>query len=553
MRFPRLSCLSVGSLATVVLFFLPAHASADVLDTVLAQGIGTHVTNVFRDGPSVAIHTSISSVTYDPPVRVQRDGLVYFEVLGTVRGTGWGGSCDTLDGPGPTSSAEATYDYTVPFTLRWPERFDGTLIYYQHGYPNLGFSLLIDGVLGPDNAARHFDELESFSVLSNVLAPRRGHALFAPNLGGLTRDGDLAAFAEDGPCEGDPLNLSVDAPITRDLAVLAKRLLAKLSGSPVKRTIGIGHSGGALVLQFVTGGVTTFLFEGPNATQRAYTGDNHVSAYDPSSPIIFDGVIPLAGAAPQLAQPFTATAKVMLIGGNADYAGIEMVRYASRLLRAGVDLNATVRVYQVTNLSHNFAEIALSTPMTNAVLKDVFGVDVFADGDRLAPVVAAAVDNMTAWIAKDTPPPPSRINGLAVDTDADGKPDAIAFTQAGGLTTEMVPMADKAALDTILAEPFQVSDDPALVGRYLELLEILDHVADGLRLPSVECRVGGYEFAAETRLVPFEDLDEHWGSYSAYQRCVTGTIEELSRDGLYDKQIGVKVGVPDQIRRLFKR
>ena len=338
---------------------------------------------------------------------------------------------------------EATYDYTVPFTLRWPERFDGTLIYYQHGYPNLGFSLLVDGFIGPDNGARHSDELESFSVLSNVLAPTRGHALFAPNLGGLTRAGDLAAFAEDGPCEGDPLNLSVDAPITRDLAVLAKRLLSKLAGSPAKRTIGIGHSGGALVLQFVTGGVTTFLFDGPNAAQRAYTGDNHVSAYDPSSPIIFDGVIPLAGSAPQLAQPFTATAKVMLIGGNADYAGIEMVRYASRLLRAGVDVNAMVRVYQVTNLSHNFAEIALSTPMTNAVLKDVFGVDVFADGDRLAPVVAAAVDNMKAWIAKGTPPPPSRINGLAVDTDGDGEPDAIAFTQAGGLTTGMVPMADK--------------------------------------------------------------------------------------------------------------
>ena len=33
---------------------------------------------------------------------------------------------------------------------------------------------------------------------------------------------------------------------------------------------------------------------------------------------------------------------------------------------------------------------------------------------------------------------------------------------------------------------------------------------------------------------------------------MTGTIEELSRDGLYDKQIGVKVGVPDQNRRLFK-
>jgi hypothetical protein len=338
----------------------------------------------------------------------------------------------------------------------------------------------------------------------------------------------------------------------RDLAVLAKRLLLKLAGSPAKRTIGIGHSGGALALQFVAGGVTTFLFDGPNATQRAYTGDNHVSAYDASSAIIFDGVIPLAGSAPLVAQPFTATAKVMLIGGNADYAGIEMVRYASRLLRAGVDINAMVRVYQITNLSHNFGEIALSTPITNAVLKEVFGVDVFADGDRLAPVVAAAVDNMKAWITKGTPPPPSRINARAVDTDGDGQPDAITFTQAGGLTTELVPMGDDPTIDTILGERFPVSDDQALVERYLELLPILDHVADGVRLPSIECRVGGYELAAETRLVPFDDLAARWANYGAYQRCVTQTIEQRSRDGLYDKQIGVKVAVLDQVRRLFK-
>jgi hypothetical protein len=106
------------------------------------------------------------------------------ETTGSVRGIGWGGRKDPLEGPGPSVSAHAHYAYDVPFVLRWPRNFDGTLVYYQHGYPGLGLSLLAESYLGEGNEARRFDEVESRYVSDGALAARRGHALFAPNLEG---------------------------------------------------------------------------------------------------------------------------------------------------------------------------------------------------------------------------------------------------------------------------------------------------------------------------------------------------------------------------------
>src|SRR5262245_56162740 len=113
---------------------------ADTVNTTIGLGIGTHVADVFGDGSNIAIDTSIMSVSYGAPTLVHRNGLTYFEVLGSVQGRGWGGGADTLGGPGPTFDAESHYDYTVPFVLRWRCNFRGTLLYYAHGYQNLGLS-----------------------------------------------------------------------------------------------------------------------------------------------------------------------------------------------------------------------------------------------------------------------------------------------------------------------------------------------------------------------------------------------------------------------------
>src|SRR5262245_22742931 len=129
-----------------VLFYVTAcsAAAADTFDTQIGAGIATVVEDVLGPGSGLSIHTSISSVTYAEPHLVRRNGLTYLETTGSVKGVGWGGHKDTLDGPGPSTSTNVHYAYEVPFVLRWPRNFDGTLVYYQHGYPGMGFSLLAD-------------------------------------------------------------------------------------------------------------------------------------------------------------------------------------------------------------------------------------------------------------------------------------------------------------------------------------------------------------------------------------------------------------------------
>jgi len=529
-------------------------AAADTIDTEIGAGIGTSVDDVFGPGSGVAIRTSITSVTYATPRPVHRNGLAYLETTGSVKGVGWGGRKDALDGPGPSFNADSHYAYDVPFVLRWPRNFDGTLVYYQHGYPNLGLSLFAEAFLGEDNEARRFDEVESRSVAEGVLAAHRGHALFAPNLGGLRRDGGFSVIALEGPFKDQPLNASIDVPITRDLAQLAKRLTERLAGRAVARAIGTGHSGGALIMQFIAGGASNPL-DAPPA--RVLTGGNFVTPYVPASGVVFDGVIPIAGGAPPLLHPvFPASAPMLLLAGNADYAGVDSVIYANRLLRAGVNINQILRVYQIGSLPHNFAEIVESTPNGNRLATERLGFTPHPDSDRMAPVVAAAIDNLRRWIAEGVPPPPSRLNGAAFDTDGNGLADVIEFTPAAGGATRLFPFAEDAAIDRILAEQFELSAAGGFPGntrRYAEVLAALDHVPGSILLPYVRCRVGGFNLSIDAELVPFGDLAAHWASFDAYRTCLGDAMNALAAEGLYDKRLGERSVVTEKIRGLFKR
>jgi hypothetical protein len=185
----------LGTTAAVVCaaaFTAPSTALAVTVDTEIGDGIGTSVPDVFGDGSNATVNTSISSVTYEEPVLVKRDGVRYYEVLGTVEEVGWGGEFQDLEAPGPAEpfAAFAHYSYSMPFVLRWAVGWDGTLVHYQHGYSALDLSVLFDEFLGNDNEARRFDIAEGGYVSDVVVDKKRKHAFFAINLSGLDRNGE---------------------------------------------------------------------------------------------------------------------------------------------------------------------------------------------------------------------------------------------------------------------------------------------------------------------------------------------------------------------------
>ena len=96
-------------------------------------------------------------------------------------------------------------------------------------------------------------------------------------LNGLKQDGTFSIIALEGPFADQPLMATIDVPIARDITQVAERLLARLTGRPVARTIGTGHSAGALVMQFVNSGASTNLDDGT----RLFTGGNFVPPIRP--------------------------------------------------------------------------------------------------------------------------------------------------------------------------------------------------------------------------------------------------------------------------------
>jgi hypothetical protein len=518
--------------AILLVLFAHGRTSAQTTSTTLGQGIGTSVADIYGDGSNVQTDTSVSSVTYSDPRRVERDGLNYFEVKGNIRGTGWGGEWSDLAGPAPVVSSNGHYGYDVPFVLRWQSNWDGTLVYYGHGRTDLGLLAFADGFLGADNEGRRLEEEGRF-ISDAVLMPDRSYAFFSANLNGLKGDGGFSIISLEGPFAGQPVMATVDAPIARDITQVAKRLLQRLAGKRVERTIGTGHSAGALVMQFINGGASTNLDDG----RRVFTGGNFIQPYNPSSGLIFDGFIPLAGDSFRLHPQFPMAAPMMMVCGQADYSAVTSVHHASRLFRAGVDISSKLWIYQVRNLPHNFAEIVESTPNINRFVFEQFGEERNADGDRMKAVVAAIIENMARLLEHHTPPPQSRIDGRGADTNGDGMPDAISFPQAGGQSTQLWPFVDDPAIDTFLAEQISTSNDTALIARYLEVLTALDH-EPGLVLPKTSCRLGGFLLGIDAHLVPFEDFSEHWRNRGEYRACVEHTMNRLSHERLYDRRIG---------------
>jgi hypothetical protein len=498
------------------------------------SGIGTTLSDVYGNGTNVGVSTSVSSVSYMPPRRVHAGQLQYHEVTGSIQGTGWGGEWQGLDGPNPIVDITSHYSYDIPFVLRWHPAWDGTLVYYTHGRTELALLTLAESLLGPANEGRELEHEGRF-VSDVALTGSRRHAFFGVNVGGLRRDGGYSMHALEGAHAGEPVAGTVDAVTARDLARVAKRLLEQLAGRPVATTIGTGHSAGALIMQFLSGG-QSMIIDDERFGQRLLTGGDYNTPYDPSSGRIFDAFVPFAPSDVSVNRDFPLAAPLLMIGGQAEFAGANMVLYARRLKRNGVDLDAGIRIYQVRNLPHNWAEIGASTPNLNQMRSEVLGVTPHADGDRMAPVVAAVLDRAREW-TRGTPPPASRIEGIGIDQDGNGVADAIAFPDAGGGTSQLLPAVDDAAVDSYVGFQFDTAWDPVFVARYVEVLGALAHEPQALSLPGVTCRLGGFvigEASSDSQLVPFADMDAHWKSYGQYRRCVAGAVKELAKTGLYD-------------------
>jgi hypothetical protein len=213
-----------------------------------------------------------------------------------------------------------------------------------------------------------------------------------------------------------------------------------------------------------------------------------------------------------------------------------------------------LRIYQVRNLPHNFAEIVESTPNTNRDIAAHGGMAPSPDAERMAPMIAAAIDNMDAWLGRGILPPRSWINGVAMDDNNDGRPDRIQFSRADGTVTSAYPFVEATGIDAFLGDTLELSAAagfPGTVARYSEVLAGLDHVPNSLSLPYLRCRLGGYQFAGDATLVAFADLNQRWQSFGQYKSGIEQAMNDLAHESLYDKQIGDKSVFTPKILSLF--
>jgi hypothetical protein len=506
-------------------------AVADTTDTQIGNGIGTSIADIFGNGSNVAISTSVSSVTHSTPALVHKGGVNYYEVGGEISGTGWGGEWEDPDGP--PVDAMVHYAYSLPFVLRWAADWDGTLVYYSHGRAPLGLLAFVDASIGAANEGRHLEREGDF-VSDMMMAPARGRAHFAANLNGLKGDGGYSIRGLEPPFLGEPLKATIDVPLARDLVQVAGRLLVKFTGKSVQRTVGTGHSAGALVMQYLNGGLT----DSPNSGIRTFTGGNYVVPYDPASGSLFQAFVPLAGGNFRINPAFPMSAPMLMVGGLAEFSAFDSVLYGWRLRNAGADIGTRLRTYQVRNLPHSWPEIVESTANANAFLEQAFGDKIHADGDRMQPVVTAVIDAAVALLKDGTPPPPSRIDGAGVDKYADVPGiDAIAFAQASGPDTSLLPSVFDPVLDQYVGEQFEVSIPggfPASVGRYVTMLTALDH-GPALSLPKVACRLAGMRISdrfSDVESIPM-DFASLWKSPGEYTACLRRAVEDLQAQRLY--------------------
>jgi Alpha/beta hydrolase domain len=574
---------------------LPPHRDA----------IGTHVAPQNRSDP--AIDTHVDTVTLSDPVRVQRAGLEYFEVRGTVEGVGWGGNNGI--------NLESHYTYKFPYVLRVPVNWNGTLVVFRHGSAGMLVWKRAEVTLGSRNVGRTFHEYADRLISDVALHPARGWAYFSVNYtpfavdGKLTtyllpgtdddndgrvdedpaqdddrdglededeRDGvdnDLDGLVDEDPSVDDdrdgrvnedpgrtPVHAQTDPTIARDTTLAAWHLLKVITARSPSVTLGVGHSAGASMnTQMNTG-----MVPGGRASGRRYRfGDNFVEAYNPDSGTIFDGFVAFGGGgmgsglgAIPIDPTLGISAPTLFLQGEGDMASMGAVHQVREMMDRGLSASSLARIYMVRNVPHIDSDFvrgeACGIDCTPPAQQPFFR----AGGDRWKPMAAALLDALRRWVVDGNPPPQSILSGAPLDLNGDGAVDSLRFPQSGSPSPGFslaFPYVDDPSLDQASGPPpTSLQNNVTLSSLWVSVQQALSAQVDSVFLPETACRRGRSSIVRSgptgVAFVPFDQPTflARWGSFAAYQTCRVQTVDALVAKGLYDPTV-VTIDVrPDQ-------
>jgi hypothetical protein len=445
------------------------------------DAIGTHIEPLTRSDPS--IETFVKEVTLSEPVRIRRGGLDYFEVRGTIEGVGWGGENGYV-------RLESHYTYKIPYVLRVPTGWRGTLVVFRPGSAPIVTWKGFERMYGARSVGRIFHEYGDRLISDVVLHPARQWAFFAANLTPFALDGQSWTFSlpgtdddNDGRIDEDPaqdddrdglededprdgvdndadglvdedpavdddgdgrLNEDpgrttvmavLDPTIARDTTFVAKHLLETLTGRLPTVTLGVGHSAGSNMYTVLNTGIDPP--RGLGQTDRASgrvirVGDNFVKPYDRTTPKIFDGFMAFGGGGGASSLPIDSAAGIsaptLFLAGEADAASITAVRQVKEMLDRGLSPMSWSRIYMARNVSHIDSDFVRGNRCGApcAAQPATSG----GGGDRWKPLAAALLDALWRWVVNGTAPPQSIVNGSPVDLNGDGTVDSLRFPQS---------------------------------------------------------------------------------------------------------------------------
>ena len=276
-------------------------------------------------------------------------------------------------------------------------------------------------------------------------------------------------------------------------------------------------------------------------------GDNYVNPYDPASGKIYDGFMWLSGNSAPIDPLRGVSAPTLLLAGEAETpALLNATRHVKELIDAGVDAQAWTRIYAVRNMPHIDSDLVIALGRQGLDFAAPAVQEHFTGGgERLKPVSGALLDALKAWITEGTPPPPSRFNGIRLDSNGDGTVDALTFPQANGQTTSSFAFVDDPAQD-VLSGPrssMTAAQNPLLLSQWLGAQDALLTHPDSLVLAETACRRGRFSMVTPgptgTWFTPYgeQEFFERWGSSAAHQSCRVLTADALIEQRFYDPTV----------------
>jgi hypothetical protein len=587
------SSISIGLGLIPIVLLWPVHfAGAQARERTLhlpapshRDGIGTRVEAQNRSDP--LIQTFVREVTLSEPVLIRRMGLEYYEVRGIIEGVGWGGE-------NGYARLESHYTYKVPYVLRVPVGWRGTLVVFRHGAAPLVFWKGGETSFGPRNTGRIFHEVADRFISDVAVEPARRWAFFSANYTPYAMDGRLSSFLlpgtdddndgridedpgqdddgdglededprdfidndldglidEDVPVDDDrdgrinedpgrtPIQLMQDATLARDTTLVAKRLLKVITTRTPTVTLGTGHSGGSNQNMVVNIGVDSNRVTG----RRIRIGDNFEEAYDPASSKIFDGFLAFGGGGGANGLPIDPalglSAPTVFVAGEADAASIAVIRQVKEMIDRGLNAASLARVYMVRNVAH------IDSDLVRGLRWDPPEQFARGAGDRLKPLTAALLDALYRWVAEGTAPPQSMINGVPIDLNGDGVVDSLRFPQStkpGPVSTFSFPYVDDPTLDRASGPITNLQNNAALSMAWATVQQTLRARIESIVLPETACRRGRFSFVVQgpvtTQFVPFDarTLAAMWGT-TAHLTCRVQTVDGLIARGLYNPTV----------------